>query len=120
MYKTDFSIPKGAKIPQATGYRLMIMMPLVEEKTAGGIIRPDSTAGREQTASIVGKVIQAGPDAFRDKDKFPTGPWCNVGDFVMFRAYSGTKFDIGNREFRIINDDTVEAVVDDITQITRK
>jgi co-chaperonin GroES (HSP10) len=58
-------------------------------------------------------VVKQGPDCYKDTAKFPTGPWCKEGDFVLVRAYSGTRFKIHNREFRLINDDTVEGVVED-------
>ena len=74
---------------------------------------PDSLTKMEQTASIVGLVVEMGPDAYLDKSKFPNGPYCKKGDFVIFRSYSGTRFKVKNEEFRLINDDTVEAVVDD-------
>lgn len=120
MYKDDFSIPKGAKLPKPTGYRILVMMPLLEDKTKGGIIRPDALKSAEQTASMAAKVLEFGPDAYKDEDKFPTGAWCQPGDIVITRAYSGTRFDIGEREFRLINDDSVEGVVPDITQLVRK
>jgi co-chaperonin GroES (HSP10) len=62
---------------------------------------------------MIGFVVSMGPDAYSDDKKFPTGPWCKEGDFVMFRSYSGTRFKVMGEEFRLINDDTVEAVVDD-------
>lgn len=120
MYNNDFSIPKGALLPKPKGYRILCMVPTLEEKTKGGIIKPTSTTSAEQTASIALKVLELGDDAYADADKFPNGPWCQPGDIVIVRAYSGTRFDIGDREFRLINDDTVEATVPDITQLMRK
>lgn len=115
MYKveaiTDESIV--TKLPEPSGYRLLIAIPEVEDKTAGGVYLPDKLKDMENTASILGFVVKAGPDAYRDPDKFPTGPWCKEGDFVVFRSYSGTRFKLRGKEFRLINDDTVEAVVDD-------
>ena len=120
MYKEDFSIPQGARLPKPSGYRILVMVPILDEKTKGGIIRPDTLKAAEQTASIAVKVLELGPDAYKDIDKFPNGPWCQPGDVVITRAYSGTRFDIGEREFRLINDDSVEGVVPDITQLVRK
>jgi len=80
---------------------------------------PDSLKSAEQTASVIGFVVKAGPDAYMDKDKFPNGPYCQEGDFVIFRSYSGTRFKIDKQEFRLINDDTVEAVVEDPRGYTR-
>jgi len=101
------------KIPEPTGYKLLIKPVEVKEKTDAGIYMPDSLKSAEQTASVIGFVVKSGPDAYNDQDKFPNGPYCKEGDFVIFRSYSGTRFKIDNQEFRLINDDTVEAVVED-------
>ena len=74
---------------------------------------PDGLRIAEETASIVGFVIKMGPDAYSDKDRFPNGPYCQEQDFVIFRSYSGTRFKIHGKEFRLINDDSVEAVIQD-------
>ena len=106
--------PKVAsKMPEPKGYKLLISPVEVEEKTEGGVYMPDQLRDAEGIASIIGWVVSMGPDAYKDEDKFPSGAWCNVGDFVIFRSYSGTRFKIGTQEFRLINDDTVEAVVED-------
>jgi co-chaperonin GroES (HSP10) len=102
-----------AKLPEPSGYRLLIAVPEVSEKTEGGVFMPDQLKKAEETASIVGFVVKAGPDAYADLNKFPNGPWCKEGDFVIFRSYSGTRFKVLGKEFRLINDDTVEAVVED-------
>jgi co-chaperonin GroES (HSP10) len=101
------------KLPKPTGYKLLIATLEVSSKTDGGVYLPDQLKDAEQTASIIGYVIDMGPDAYTDADKFPHGPYCQVGDFVIFRSYSGTRFKIMDKEFRLINDDTVEAVVED-------
>ena len=101
------------KLPEPKGYKLLIAIPKLEEKTQGGVIIPDKLKGLEQTASIIGLVIALGEAAYKDTEKFPDGPYCKEGDFVIFRSYSGTRFKIKGEEFRLINDDTVEAVVDD-------
>ena len=111
--KVDYEKELKLKLPQPQGYRLLIAIPKVEEKTGAGVYMPDSLTKMEQTASIVGLVVEMGPDAYLDKSKFPNGPYCKKGDFVIFRSYSGTRFKVKNEEFRLINDDTVEAVVDD-------
>jgi len=103
----------ASQMPKPKGYKLLISPVKVDEKTEGGVYMPDSLRESEGIASIIGFVVSLGPDAYKDEDKFPTGPWCKKGDFVIFRSYSGTRFKIHNQEFRIINDDTVEAVVDD-------
>ena len=107
------------KLPHRKGYRILIAVPELEGKTEGGVYMPESLKAREETASIIGFVMTVGPEAYADKDRFPTGPWCQEGDFVIFRSYSGTRFKVGGKEFRLINDDTVEAVVDDPRGYTR-
>jgi co-chaperonin GroES (HSP10) len=107
------------KLPEPQGYKLLIAIPKLEEKTSGGVIIPDKLKGMEQTASIIGLVIAMGKAAYKDADKFPDGPYCKEGDFVIFRSYSGTRFKLRGEEFRLINDDTVEAVVDDPREYTR-
>ena len=103
----------ASKIPEPSGYKLLIKPLEVKEKTDSGIYMPDGLKNAEQTASLIGFVVKAGPDAYGDKDKFPNGPYCKEGDFVIFRSYSGTRFKVEKQEFRLINDDTVEAVVSD-------
>jgi len=107
------------KLPEPKGYKLLIAIPKLEEKTQGGVIIPDKLKGLEQTASIIGLVIALGDAAYKDAEKFPDGPYCKEGDFVIFRSYSGTRFKLRGEEFRLINDDTVEAVVDDPREYTR-
>lgn len=101
------------KLPRPTGYHVLVAALDVTEKTDGGVFLPDNLKEAEKTASIIGFVVEMGPDAYSDPGKFPSGPYCKKGDFVMFRSYSGTRFKIAGKEFRLINDDTVEAVVDD-------
>ena len=102
-----------ARLPEPSGYRLLIAIPEVSEKTEGGVFMPDQLKKAEETASIIGFVVKMGPEAYTDTNKFPSGPWCKEGDFVIFRSYSGTRFKVLGKEFRLINDDTVEAVVED-------
>jgi co-chaperonin GroES (HSP10) len=121
MYDTEMALDEGvrAKLPEPKGYKLLIALPKANEKTDGGVFLPEERRDAESTASIIGFVIALGPDAYGDEKKFPTGPWCKEGDFVMFRSYSGTRFKVSGEEFRLINDDTVEAVVDDPRGYTR-
>jgi co-chaperonin GroES (HSP10) len=107
------------KLPDPKGYRLLIAIPEVDEKTEGGVYMPDKLKSAEETASIIGFVLKLGDEAYADQQRFPSGPWCEEGDFVIFRSYSGTRFKVGGKEFRLINDDTVEAVVDDPRGYTR-
>lgn len=110
---------KASQLPYPQGFKLLIALPEMEEKTDGGVIIPGQTLDREQTASICGFVIDLGPLAYQDDKKFPTGPWCKKGDWVIFRSYSGTRFKVHGKEFRLINDDTVEAVVEDPRGVKR-
>jgi len=112
MYNTDVDEKALERAPKPSGYKILIAVPKVKEATKGGVLMPDELKDREGVASILGMVIDLGPDAYADDKKFPTGPWCKRGDFVIFRSYSGTRFKVEGFEFRLINDDTVEAVVD--------
>ena len=105
---------KGASaLPKPSGYSILIALPEVETKTDGGIILPEEAAEREALASILGFVLEMGDDCYADRDRFPNGPWCKKGDWVLFRSYSGTRFKVFGQEFRLITDDTVQAVVED-------
>jgi co-chaperonin GroES (HSP10) len=95
------------------------MVPEVEEKFDSGIIKADTTLFAEERLTTVLFVMKFGPDAYKDQSKFPTGPWCKVGDFVLVRPHSGSRLKIHGREFRIINDDTVEGIVEDPRGISR-
>ena len=121
MYATDKVDDEQllAKLPEPKGYKLLIAIPELEGKTEGGVYMPDSLTKMEETASIIGYVISVGDEAYSDKERFPNGPWCAEGDFIIFRSYSGTRFKVSGKEFRIINDDTVEAVVEDPRGYTR-
>jgi len=109
----------ASDLPKPTGFRLLIGIPDVENKTKGGILLPDQLRDLEKTASVVGQVLDMGSEAYSDKEKFPAGPWCKTGDFIMLRSYTGTRFKVNDREYRLINDDTVEAVVADPRVIKR-
>ena len=109
----------ASRLPKPQGYKILIGVPEVRDKTEGGVFMPDGLRSAEETASMIGFVMSLAPDCYADKDKFPNGPFCKEGDFVIFRSYSGTRFKIHNKEFRLINDDTVEAVVDDPRGYTR-
>ena len=109
-----------AQLPKPVGYRVLIALPQVEEKFEGSeLVKTSQIKQQEQVLSIIGAVIDMGDQCYADKERFPTGPWCQVGDFVMFRANSGTRFKIGGTEYRLMNDDNIEAVVADPRGITR-
>jgi co-chaperonin GroES (HSP10) len=101
------------QLPEPKGWRMLIAIPEVEAVTAGGIIKADSTKQIEQTSSVVGLVLKMGSQCYNDAERFGDTPWCKEGDFVLIGAYKGVRFNIHGKEFRLINDDTVQAVVDD-------
>ncbi len=110
---------KAKQLPEPKGYRILCAIPEVEETFDSGLIKADQTRHIEEHSTVVLFVLKMGDLCYQDKDKFPTGPWCKEGDFVLTRAYAGTRIKIHGREFRIINDDTVEAVVEDPRGISR-
>ena len=107
------------RIPRPVGYRLLIAMPTVPEKYESGIIKADKTRMEESILTMIGSVLDMGEQCYADKDRFPNGPWCSRGDYVMFRANSGTRFRVDGQEYRLLNDDSIEAVVEDPTGVTR-
>jgi co-chaperonin GroES (HSP10) len=117
--KTQEEATKAKLLPDPKGFRILCAVPHVEEEFEGGIIKADDTKRVEEQTTVVLFVVKLGDLAYKDEDRFPTGPWCKEGDFVLTRPYSGTRVVIHGREFRIINDDTVEAVVEDPRGIRR-
>lgn len=121
MYKAEVPSEEDVlkQLPEPKGWKMLIAMPVMKEKSEGGVHLPEDLLHREQTASIIGFVLKQGDLCYGDKEKFPNGPWCQEGDWIIFRAYSGTRFKVGDQEFRLINDDTCEAVVSDPKAIKR-
>ena len=117
--KTQEEAAKAKLLPEPKGFRILCAGPHVEEEFDGGIIKADDTKRVEEQTTVVLFVVKMGDLCYQDKDRFPTGAWCKEGDFVLTRPYSGTRVVIHGREFRIINDDTVEAVVEDPRGIRR-
>ena len=107
-----------ALIPRPVGYRVLVALPNVEETFSGGILKAAKTLHEEYILSTIGVVLDMGEQAYTDKDRFPTGPWCKAGDYVMFRANTGTRFKVGTQEYRLMNDDSIEAIVNDPSVIT--
>jgi co-chaperonin GroES (HSP10) len=108
------------QIPVPVGYRVLIALPQVEETFGdSGILKASKTAHLEHVMSIIGLVVDMGNQAYKDADRFPDGPWCKPGDYVMFRANTGTRFKVGNVEYRLMNDDSIEAVVPDPRGVQR-
>ena len=113
------SLNLASQLPEPKGYKLLIALPRIDEATEGGIIKSAQSQHHESIATVVGWVMSMGSDAYANLDRFPSGPYCQVGDWVIFRAYSGTRIKIHGKEFRLINDDTVEAVVEDPRGVER-
>ena len=111
---------RGRMLPAPTGWKILCGVPEVADTFENSkIVKADSFMKTEEQTTTVLFVLAVGPDAYGDKTKFPNGPWCKPGDFVLVRTYSGTRFKIYGREFRLLNDDQIDAVVDDPRGITR-
>jgi co-chaperonin GroES (HSP10) len=110
---------KAKQVPDPVTYHLLCILPEANEEYEGGLIKSSQTIHFEELLSPVLFVAKMGPDAFKDEKRFPSGPSCQVGDFVLVRPNTGTRMKIHGREFRIINDDSVEAVVQDPRGIQR-
>ena len=109
--KTKTVTNETTKLPQPTGWRLLILPFKMNDKTKGGIYLGESTLEKQQVASQCGNVLAVGPDAYGDKERFPDGPWCKVGDWVMFARYAGSRIKIEGGEVRLLNDDEVLATI---------
>jgi co-chaperonin GroES (HSP10) len=119
MKPTSESVSEAMRIIEPKGYQLLVAMPVVEEKTKGGIFLTDDLKTREGTASIMGLVLKIGPQAYQDEARFPNGAWCKEGDIVLFKSYTGNRIKILGQEFRLVNDDVIGAVVSDPSNIER-
>ena len=109
-----------AQLPVPVGYHILIAMPEIEDTYEDTeILKTVSTKHHETILSIIGLVLDMGEQAYSDEDRFPSGAWCDVGDYVMFRANSGTRFTIDGKEYRLMNDDSIEAIVNDPRGISR-
>ena len=111
---------KAKQLPDPSGYRILCGIPNIEEQYESGIIKSDLTLQHEELLTTVLFVVKMGPDCYKDAARFPSGPWCEEGDFILVRPHAGTRLKIHGREFRIINDDSVEGVVEDPRGISRK
>jgi len=108
------------QLPTPAGYKLLIALPQASETYEGSsILKSDKDRDLDHIMSIIGLVVDMGSQAYVDKERFPEGPWCQQGDYVMFRMNSGTRFRLGGTEYRLMNDDNIEAVVADPRGITR-
>jgi co-chaperonin GroES (HSP10) len=113
---------RGKSLPEPTGWRILCMVPDVSDRLEGtdlDLIKATASLRQEEHATTVLFVVKMGPQAYQDQVKFGETPWCKQGDFVLVRAYSGTRFKVYGKEFRMINDDQVEGIVEDPRGISR-
>jgi co-chaperonin GroES (HSP10) len=112
--KTPIKIKKELeKIPQPCGFRIVLFPLKLESKTSSGIHLTDDTVEQSQIMTNVCKVLKLGKSSYKDKTRFPDGPWCKEGDWVLITKYAGSRIRIDGGELRIINDDEILAVIDD-------
>ena len=107
----DLSKQDSEKLPQPTGWRMLVLPFKMKEKTKGGLYMAETTLERQQVASQTGLVLRMGPDCYRDKDRYPDGPWCKEGDWICIGRYAGSRFSLEDMEVRVINDDEVIATL---------
>lgn len=111
---------RARQLPEPKGYRILCAIPEAEKEFDSGIVKADETLRHDELLTTVLFVVKLGPDCYKDTERFPNGAWCKEGDFILVRPNAGTRLVIHDREFRIINDDSVEAVVQDPRGIKRK
>jgi len=100
------------KLPKPTGWRLLVLPFKIKEKTKGGLVLAETTLEKQQVGSQVGLVMSMGPQCYKDKERYPEGPWCKEQDWVMFARYAGSRIKIEGGEMRLLNDDEVLATID--------
>jgi co-chaperonin GroES (HSP10) len=110
---------KAKQVPDPSVYRILCGIPEIEGTYDSGILKADTVVKYEELLTTVLFVMKMGPDCYKDEKRFPSGPWCKEGDFILVRPHAGTRVKIHGREFRIINDDSVEGVVEDPRGISR-
>jgi co-chaperonin GroES (HSP10) len=121
MYRSEATAEeKASQLPRPSGYHILCAIPEKEKEYESGLVKADETIRIEEVLTTVLFVIKLGPDCYLNKEKFPTGPWCKEGDFILVRPHVGSRLVIHGREFRMIYDDSVEGVVDDPRGIRRK
>ncbi len=101
------------KLPQPTGWRILVLPFKMDEKTKGGLLMTESVLERQQVGSQCGLVLAMGPQCYNDKERYPNGPWCKVNDWVVFARYAGSRIQIEGGEVRLLNEDEVLAIVKD-------
>ena len=114
-------IPKeSTQLPQPTGWRILVLPFKMKEKTDGGVLLGQETIERQQVASQCGNVLAMGSECYQDKKRYPSGPWCKVGDWVVFARYAGSRIEIEGGEVRLLNEDEVLATIQDPKSILHK
>ena len=108
------------KLPQPTGWRILVLPFRIKEKTKGGVLLGQETIERQQVASQCGSVLAMGPHCYRDKERYPDGPWCKVNDWVVFARYAGSRIEIEGGEVRLLNEDEILATVKNPEDILHK
>jgi co-chaperonin GroES (HSP10) len=121
MYRSEATADeKASQLPKPSGYHILCAIPEMDDMYESGIAKADETKRIEEILTTVLFVVALGDDCYTDKSRYPNGPWCKKGDFVLVRPNSGSRLVIHGREFRMINEDTVEGTVDDPRGIRRK
>ena len=105
------------KLPQPTGWRILVLPFRMDEKSKGGVLFSNETIDKQQVASQCGNILAMGPQCYTDKERYPEGPWCKVGDWVIFARYAGSRIQIEGGEVRLLNEDEILATVQDPTDI---
>jgi len=118
--KTKEVTHESQKLPQPTGWRILVLPFKIDEKTKGGVLLGKETVERQQVASQCGNVLAMGGSCYSDKERYPEGPWCKIGDWVVFARYAGSRIEIEGGEVRLLNEDEVLATVKDPTDILHK
>ena len=108
------------KLPKPTGWRMLVLPFRMDEKTKGGIIMNETTLEKQQVASQCGNVLAMGPQCYSDKERYPEGPWCKVGDWVIFARYAGSRIQIEGGEIRLLNEDEILATIENPKDILHK
>ena len=108
------------KLPKPTGWRIIVLPFRMDEKTKGGILMGQDTLDKQQVASQCGNVLAMGPQCYKDKERYPDGPWCKKGDWVIFARYAGSRIQIEGGEIRLLNEDEILATVKNPEDILHK
>lgn len=121
MYRSEATAEeKATQLPRPSGWKILCAIPEAEREYDSGLAKADETLRIEEILTTVLFVVDLGPDCYTDKTRYPSGPWCKKGDFILVRPNAGSRLVIHGREFRMINEDSVEGVVDDPRGIRRK